>query len=64
MNTATCWGKVGKLPGDVMVNVVDAKIVPPGVLIPATFIKATEKVTEPAERGQNWTANRLIAIFG
>ena len=46
-----------------MVNVVDAKIVPPGVFIPATFIKATEKVTDPAERGQNWTANRLIAMF-
>ena len=47
-----------------MVKLVDAKINPPGALPEATFIKATEKVTDPAERGQNWTANRLIAIFG
>ena len=52
MNVATCWGYVGKLPGDVTEKVFDAKIVVPGKLIPATGISAIVKVAVPADRGQ------------
>jgi hypothetical protein len=45
-------------------NVFDAKIVPPGKLIPATFIKAIVNVAVPADNGIYWNETRLIPIFG
>jgi hypothetical protein len=55
---------VGKLPGDVTENIFDARIVPPGILTPATFMRAIVKVAVPAARGQYWIEIRLIPIFG
>jgi len=55
---------VGKLPGDVTENVFDAKINPPGVLPPATFMRAIVKVAVPAASGQYCIEMRLIPIFG
>jgi len=39
-------------------------MVPPGKLIPATFIRAIVKVAIPAAKGQYWNETRLIPIFG
>ena len=55
---------MGKLPGDVTENVFDAKINPPGVLPPATFMRAIVKVAVPAASGQYCIEMRLIPIFG
>jgi hypothetical protein len=45
-------------------KVFDAKIVPPGKLIPATGMSAMVKVAVPAVRGQYCNEIRLIPIFG